>query len=48
MGSSDCFSSIHTFLEKQNLKKTIEQEFRYGHQGPDHIEQYEIDENYKI
>ena len=31
MGSSDCFSSIHTFLEKQNLKKTIEQEFGYGH-----------------
>ena len=29
-GSSDCFSSIHTFLEKQNVKRSIEHEFGYG------------------
>lgn len=29
---SDMFSSIHTFLEKQNIKTSIDHDFRYGHQ----------------
>lgn len=33
-GSSDCFSSIHTFLEKQNIKRSIENEFGYGQPPP--------------